>query len=53
MINPIEDKKGSVRVYRGGSWFSLPFYVRASYRDFDDPTSRYDGLGFRIVRNKA
>jgi sulfatase modifying factor 1 len=37
------------RVYRGGNWSSLPRFCRSAYRGHIDPTSRFSGLGFRIV----
>ena len=52
MKNPIEDNKRSYRVFRGGYWRRYPYYMRASFRDDDDPTYRYNYLGFRIARNK-
>jgi formylglycine-generating enzyme required for sulfatase activity len=51
MKNPIEDKKGSIRVFRGGSWNYLPEDVRTSRRSSIAPAGQYDDLGFRIVRN--
>jgi formylglycine-generating enzyme required for sulfatase activity len=52
MKNPIKDKKGYYRVFRGGGWYSVPEVVRASYRDdYDGPSYQNDNLGFRIVRN--
>lgn len=37
------------RVVRGGSWVSLPYYLRASYRGGIDPDYRNYNLGFRLV----
>ena len=40
----------SVRVMRGGSWFSDPGFVRSAIRDYDSVGDRnYDG-GFRVAR---
>ena len=52
LTNPTKDKTGSGRVSRGGSWDFAPESVRPSYRDYGGPSSQYDDLGFRIVRNK-
>ena len=41
---------GSVRVYRGGSWYLDAWYARVAYRFFSGPGYRYDYLGFRPVR---
>lgn len=40
----------SVREARGGSWFTQPAYVRASYRNRFDAGLRSTAVGFRIVR---
>jgi formylglycine-generating enzyme required for sulfatase activity len=36
------------RVCRGGSWYRLQHYARASSRVSLDPVSRLSGLGFRL-----
>ena len=51
MKNPINDKKGSLRVFRGGSWYFYPKFVRTSDRGNDGPASQYYDLGFRLVKN--
>jgi formylglycine-generating enzyme required for sulfatase activity len=38
-----------LRILRGGSWFSVPWYCCCAYRNFSDPVSRYDSYGFRVV----
>ncbi|MBM4055616.1 MAG: hypothetical protein FJ264_13340 [Planctomycetes bacterium] len=48
--NPQGPSSGSDRVYRGGSWFDYPRYVRASNRCFYTPESRNHYLGFRLAR---
>ncbi len=45
--------KGSLRVYRGGSWFSYARRVRAAYRDHGDPSYRWRSLGFRLARGQS
>jgi formylglycine-generating enzyme required for sulfatase activity len=42
---------GSLRVIRGGSWVNVAQYARAADRNYDDPSSRGDSLGFRPVRS--
>jgi formylglycine-generating enzyme required for sulfatase activity len=37
------------RVIRGGSWLSDARYARAACRNHDDPSLRFDGLGFRCA----
>lgn len=38
------------RVLRGGSWYDAPRFVRSAGRDKAMPDSRYDNIGFRVVR---
>ena len=40
----------SVRVLRGGSWFSKPKGLRSAYRLRDSTTIRYDIFGFRLLK---
>lgn len=40
----------SVRVNRGGSWFSSAQYLRSADRGGDSPSLRGSGLGFRVAR---
>jgi formylglycine-generating enzyme required for sulfatase activity len=37
------------RVMRGGSWLVSARWVRCAYRDWSNPGSRYDSVGFRVV----
>jgi formylglycine-generating enzyme required for sulfatase activity len=39
-----------VRVRRGGSWHTWPFYARCSFRNWNDPDTRYTLVGIRLVR---
>ena len=41
--------EGSEIALRGGSWFSSRWFARVSDRDFYDPVSFNDLLGFRVV----
>ena len=47
--NPVQ-LRGSLRVFRGGSWLNYARYVRAAYRDADAPGDRSGSLGFRLAR---
>jgi formylglycine-generating enzyme required for sulfatase activity len=40
----------SSRVLRGGSWYDDPRLARVANRSGDDPSLRYDDLGFRLSR---
>ena len=52
--SPPEDPKGaasgSSRVIRGGGWSLFAVLCRAAGRNEDSPSSRYHGVGFRVVR---
>jgi formylglycine-generating enzyme required for sulfatase activity len=41
---------GSVRVRRGGSWHTWPFYARCAYRNWNAATTRYTLVGVRLLR---
>ena len=51
--SPPEDPRGpatgDVRVRRGGSWHTWPFYLRASFRNWNTPQTRYPLVGMRLV----
>ena len=47
--NPYGPASGEKRVFRGGSWFNDPRYVRAASRGRNDPSNRNDNYGFRLV----
>ncbi len=46
-----EEPSGTLRVSRGGSWFSVSLWLRASGRGRGGPGGRGDGLGFRLSRS--
>lgn len=52
--SPLDDppgpSSGGVRVRRGGSWHSWPFYARCAYRNWNTPQTRYTLVGMRLVR---
>lgn len=51
---PVSDPQGPVngewRVRRGGSWFGVPHHLRSANRNFAHPASKYNTLGFRLVK---
>lgn len=47
--NPTGAATGSLRVFRGGGWYSSPRFCRASYRRSGSPTDCTFYLGFRVV----
>jgi sulfatase modifying factor 1 len=50
--NPQGPATGTVRVLRGGSWYSYAAYCRSAFRDSRNPDTRYDDFGFRLVSSK-
>jgi len=43
-------ESGSNRVNRGGGWSHIAPYCRSAFRDENNPVSRYNSLGFRLLR---
>ena len=52
VTDPIGTTLGSVRAYRGGSWYCDAETLRAARRASTAPSSRLDYLGVRCVRSK-
>ncbi len=54
--SPLDDPQGPPsgerHIRRGGGWLSWPMYVRASFRNYNTPQSRYFNLSFRVVREE-
>ena len=50
--NPQGPSSGSYRVYRGGSWFIVSANCRVFNRGYDEPSGRYNFLGFRLALSK-
>jgi len=48
--NPTGASSGTQRVVRGGSWMNAVGGLRTSARSGDAPASRFNDLGFRLVR---
>lgn len=49
-LDPQGPAVGDVRVRRGGSWHTWPFYARCSYRNWNSQQTRYTLVGMRLVR---
>ena len=47
--NPLGSKEGEARVLRGGAWIDGGGGARCAGRDWGDPGSRGDDVGFRMV----
>ena len=47
--DPTGPKEGSSRVYRGGSWGHEAAFCRSGIRNWNDPSRRYNYLGFRLA----
>ena len=47
--NPRGPERDTSRVLRGGSWGSIPAYVRTTNRGFSTPEYRDTYIGFRLV----
>ncbi|MGJ7496413.1 formylglycine-generating enzyme family protein [Variovorax sp. RT4R15] len=52
--SPTDDPRGppdgTERVRRGGSWHTWALYARSSFRNWNNPETRYTLLGFRLLR---
>ena len=48
-IDPTGPADGNVRVRRGGSWHTWPFYARCSFRNWNTATTRYTLVGVRLL----
>jgi sulfatase modifying factor 1 len=47
--NPTGASSGSYRVLRGGSWYSNAQFCRSAGRFNNEPSDRFNNLGFRLV----
>ena len=45
------DKKGGLRVFRGGSWLNTPELLRVSFRYWTNPDNRGSVIGFRLAQD--
>jgi formylglycine-generating enzyme required for sulfatase activity len=50
--DPQGPAEGRLKVRRGGSWHTWSLYARASFRNWNTPSTRYVLVGFRIVREE-
>lgn len=48
-LDPRGASSGQEQVLRGGSWGYEPIYIRSADRDFNEPSGRFNDLGFRCV----
>lgn len=48
-VDPTGPADGHLRVRRGGSWHTWPFYARCAFRNWNTPGTRYPLVGFRLV----
>ena len=48
VVDPTGPVSGSTRVRRGGSWHSDGSALRSAQRYMQNPSGRYDALGFRV-----
>lgn len=51
-FNPKGPIKGTHRLVRGGSWNSSSQNCKVSYRDYDQPSYRFNYIGLRLARSK-
>jgi formylglycine-generating enzyme required for sulfatase activity len=51
--NPQGPSTGELRVHRGGSWHNSWFYLRAAYRNKNNPDFRDESYGFRCARSAS
>jgi len=51
--NPQGAPSGSIRVFRGGSWYGDAGYCRVAYRGNSFPGPYDDGIGFRVARSSV
>ncbi len=50
-VDPTGPASGSSRMLRGGSWLFDELFTRVASRNYDDPSDRFDVIGFRLVRS--
>jgi len=50
VTDPKGAETGDRRVRRGGSWYKYGWYCRSANRNMGHSATRYDTLGFRLVR---
>lgn len=49
--NPQGPDSGTQKVLRGGSWYNNAYFLRVALRNFSDPASQNDAVGFRCVKD--
>ncbi len=53
VVDPTGPASGSIRVYRGGSWYKDGPFLRSAKRHYLTPGSRYHSIGFRVGFQKS
>lgn len=48
-VDPVGPASGTMRVYRGGSWYFDEWFCRVSFRNGVSPTNRSYGIGLRLT----
>jgi formylglycine-generating enzyme required for sulfatase activity len=48
-VNPVGPPNGTYRVIRGGAWDTVPGHARCAFRNWLDPKTPYDSVGFRCA----
>jgi formylglycine-generating enzyme required for sulfatase activity len=51
-IDPVGNKSGSSRIFRGGSWNYPPSFCRSAFRDWRPPSDRLN-YGFRLALSSS
>lgn len=49
-VDPLVTSGSTYQVVRGGSWYSMPWYVHSALRLHNSPAGRNGTTGFRVVR---
>jgi len=50
--NPLGQKKGKMKIFRGGCWDDFASYCRSAMRYHEFPSSRIEAIGFRVALSK-
>ena len=53
VTDPIGPATGSIRVFRGGCWYTVALFCRSAYRFGLVPSDRDDFLGFRVALSSS
>ena len=53
VTDPVGPKEGSLRVLRGGGWINVAALCRSGDRYWNDPSIRFNDLGFRLALSSS